>query len=143
MFPKGGQAWYCYGKRTNKVLLENYGFCFKDNLYDSVKCFLKLDIPYTLGKLPSLSEMLSNDTVGKTLQEIRFKRYHLNQVLMAYIRSSYLESWSAMNPIDKTGQKSRFSIGRVTNLEFEDKCLKRYKEIVLSVKDKLEKETTL
>ena len=35
---KGSQAWNCYGNRTNVFLLVNYGFCFKDNLYDSVKC---------------------------------------------------------------------------------------------------------
>lgn len=31
----GEQAFYCYGNRSNRFLLVNYGFCFKDNRYDS------------------------------------------------------------------------------------------------------------
>jgi hypothetical protein len=37
VMPKDSQAWNCYGNRTNVFLLVNYGFCFQNNLYDSVK----------------------------------------------------------------------------------------------------------
>lgn len=32
----GEQAWYCYGNRSNKFLLINYGFCFAGNRLDSL-----------------------------------------------------------------------------------------------------------
>lgn len=44
---KGGQAYYCYGDRSNMHLLSTYGFCLQDNLYDSLKFMVKLDKNYT------------------------------------------------------------------------------------------------
>jgi len=38
------QAFYCYGNRSNRYLLINYGFCFAGNKYDSLELRLKLDI---------------------------------------------------------------------------------------------------
>lgn len=40
----GEQAFYCYGNRSNRYLLINYGFCFLGNRYDSFETRLKLDI---------------------------------------------------------------------------------------------------
>lgn len=40
----GEQAYYCYGDRSNKFLLVNYGFCFADNRYDSYPIWVKMDI---------------------------------------------------------------------------------------------------
>ena len=34
---EGSQAWFRYGKLTNLKLLIHYGFCLKDNVYDSIK----------------------------------------------------------------------------------------------------------
>jgi hypothetical protein len=42
--PKDGQAWFCYGNRTNSFLLVNYGFCFQNNLYNSYKFFVKMNV---------------------------------------------------------------------------------------------------
>ena len=41
----GDQVFYCYGNRTNKFLLLNYGFCFPGNRYDSFEFPLRLDVP--------------------------------------------------------------------------------------------------
>ena len=41
----GEQVFYCYGNRTNKFLLLNYGFCFPGNNYDSYEVPLRLDTP--------------------------------------------------------------------------------------------------
>ena len=41
---QGTQAWNSYGNRTNLFLLENYGFCFKDNLYDSFEFHVRMDV---------------------------------------------------------------------------------------------------
>ena len=35
---------YCYGNRTNKFLLLNYGFCFPGNKYDSFEFPLRTDV---------------------------------------------------------------------------------------------------
>ena len=39
----GEQVFYCYGNRTNKFLLLNYGFCFANNKYDSYEFPMRLD----------------------------------------------------------------------------------------------------
>ena len=39
----GDQAFFCYGARTNKFLLLNYGFCFENNYYDAFQTWLRLD----------------------------------------------------------------------------------------------------
>ena len=39
----GEQIFYCYGNRTNKFLLLNYGFCFPGNKYDSFEVPLALN----------------------------------------------------------------------------------------------------
>jgi len=44
-FETGDQVFYCYGNRTNKFLLLNYGFCFPGNRYDSFEFPLSLDVP--------------------------------------------------------------------------------------------------
>lgn len=40
----GEQAFISYGCRTNYFLLQSYGFCFIDNLNESFKFYVKLDI---------------------------------------------------------------------------------------------------
>ena len=44
----GEQAYYCYGNRSNRFLLINYGFCFKDNRYDSFELHLKTNVQSVL-----------------------------------------------------------------------------------------------
>jgi hypothetical protein len=41
---KGEQAWNCYGNRSNRFLLLNYGFCFANNRYDSYSFKVKMDL---------------------------------------------------------------------------------------------------
>ena len=40
----GDQIFYCYGNRTNRFLLLNYGFCFPDNRYESYEVHMKMDL---------------------------------------------------------------------------------------------------
>lgn len=90
----GTQAWNSYGKLTNMDLLVHYGFCFKNNLYDSFKQKLSLDIDFT-ARLPGIQEMIGNEQIQKSriVQDIRFKRYQFNEVLIAYIRMCFKETW--------------------------------------------------
>ena len=56
---KDSQAWNCYGNRTNVFLLVNYGFCFQNNLYDSVKLQMRLDIDFSRNDYPDVNSMLA------------------------------------------------------------------------------------
>ena len=56
---KGQQAWNSYGDRTNAFLLINYGFCFPDNLYDSAKFCVRLDVDFTKNNPPKIEEMIA------------------------------------------------------------------------------------
>ena len=35
-YKKGDQLFNCYGRRTNRFLLTNYGFCLRQNKYNSL-----------------------------------------------------------------------------------------------------------
>ena len=35
-YKKGDQLFNCYGRRTNRFLLVNYGFCLRNNKYNSL-----------------------------------------------------------------------------------------------------------
>jgi hypothetical protein len=39
----GEQVFYCYGCRSNRYLMLNYGFCFQNNRYDSYQIFVKME----------------------------------------------------------------------------------------------------
>ena len=43
----GTQAWNCYGNRSNVFLMVNYGFCFRNNLYDSFHLHVRLDLEFS------------------------------------------------------------------------------------------------
>jgi hypothetical protein len=80
----GEQAFYCYGNRSNKFLLKNYGFCYMGNRYDSYVVKLKMNVNYS--KL-AVSEMVDFRNSDFT-QEVRLKANQLNMLLFAYFRST-------------------------------------------------------
>jgi hypothetical protein len=43
-FQKGKEVFYCYGNRSSKYLLINYGFTFANNRYASYPINLRMDI---------------------------------------------------------------------------------------------------
>jgi len=43
IFRKGSQVYHCYGRRTNRYLLANYGFCLPHNKYNSCSFRVWLD----------------------------------------------------------------------------------------------------
>ena len=47
---KGEQAWNCYGNRTNRYLLVNYGFCYEDNLHESFHFDVRIDLNFNPDK---------------------------------------------------------------------------------------------
>ena len=40
---KGSQVFFCYGQRSNRQLMKNYGFCFANNKYNSYEFGLRFD----------------------------------------------------------------------------------------------------
>ena len=162
---KGSQAWYFYGGRSNFFLLANYGFCFKDNNHDSVKCRMKLDendLGANLSGSMPLSEMVDFDLVQSPEQQadpstayqvISFKRHQLNEILMSYIRVGATElGLQPKQPPTAGGAPqngawedvaSDILLTKVVDLEIEEKCLERYQEIVKFIVSELESQTTL
>ena len=62
--PAGSQAWNCYGNRSNIFLLVNYGFCFQDNLYDSCKFMVRLDMDFRKVIIPGVDDILAKKFVS-------------------------------------------------------------------------------
>lgn len=55
---KGTQAWNCYGNRSNFFLLVNYGFCYPNNLYDSLLIHVRLDLTFSAESPITLKKMV-------------------------------------------------------------------------------------
>lgn len=80
----GEQAFYCYGNRSNKFLLSNYGFAFLGNRCDSYCVRMKMRLDTS-----DLAVQKMVDFKGKDFtEEVRFKTNQLNELLMSYLRSS-------------------------------------------------------
>lgn len=80
----GEQAYYCYGNRSNKFLLANYGFSFLGNRYDSYSCRMKMRFDTS-----DLAVHKMVDFKGKEFtEEVRFKTNQFNSLLMSYLRST-------------------------------------------------------
>lgn len=79
----GEQAYYCYGNRSNKFLLLNYGFCFQDNAYDSYVVKMKMNPDLQKLFIPEMVDFKSSELT----QEIRLKTNQVNRLLFAYFRS--------------------------------------------------------
>lgn len=140
---KGSEALVNYGKKTNFSLLAHNDFCLKDNLWDSVKWHMKLDVVFSQGKeLPALLNMVSLELRNQNFEEIRFKRCQFNHKLMAYIRICFRRPWT-QRKLGGTGLYSakcenNLLISKVSNLEFEMVCLERYRDIVVTIIKQLE-----
>lgn len=110
-----------------------YGFCYKDNIYDSVRWQFRLDIDVDGDGRPRLGDMVNLGAVkeDKTkVQDIRFKRHQLNVVLLGYIRRCFRHPWARERYADRFLKPPRLFVSKISNLEFESKCLERYEELV-------------
>ena len=73
---KGDQAFISYGCRTNYFLLQSYGFALEDNLQESFKFYVRLDLAldYKQKQSFTVKDMIVHSTKIKHIQEIRLKR---------------------------------------------------------------------
>lgn len=123
--PKGSQAWYCYGNRTNSYLLINYGFCFPDNLYNSYKIQVRMKVKYREEIM--VKELLTYSDEGPDINQIRLKIDQLNMPLVAYLRQIKKEYFFGTENQQKINE---VQYSKVTDLAFELSCLKTYSMII-------------
>ena len=109
---KGDQVWLTYGEEPNKFLLTNYGFCYKNNVHDS----LNFDVKIGAGQSKEIGDILyfSKKSDPSKTQEIVLKKLLLNETLMAYLRNE-------LKP-----EKSDIPITRPSSLDLEFQCLQKY-----------------
>jgi hypothetical protein len=93
------QIFHCYGRRTNRYLLGNYGFCLEYNKYNSLAFRVWLDFNDPNApkkeKLPKdsdeyESEEDSDEQNNKISKTIRLKMHKIREDLFAYLRSSLM-----------------------------------------------------
>ena len=75
-------------------------------------------------------------------QEIMLKRFHFNEILIAYMRNFIREDWWKHNR--STGPHDcPLMLSKVVNLDFELVCLFWYEAVVKHLIEEQEKDTTL
>ena len=116
----GDQAFYCYGDRSKKFLLLNYGFCFADNRYDSYHFWVKIDINLNDLFVPFMINFQDTEDYS---QEIRIKTHQLNGLLFSYLRiickTKFIKSLQAFEAED-------ILLTKPVSLHYEIFCLTYY-----------------
>ena len=80
----GDQAFISYGNGTNQFFLKHYGFSFQNNLDDSYKFNLNLQVS-TVKKL-TIKDMIAFPNQFNNVQNIKLKKNQLSFTLISYIR---------------------------------------------------------
>lgn len=133
----GEQAYYCYGNRCNKFLLNNYGFAYIGNRYDSYSLRMKMRL-----NLDELQPHKMVDFRGTDFtEEIRLKNNQLNELMMSYLRSVLKNSYFKGNVHSQDYQS--ILLTRPKSIAYEKHCLSLYEDIVGFVLANLEKAASL
>ena len=136
----GDQVFYCYGNRTNKFLLLNYGFCFPGNRYDSFEFPLRLDVGVEDLFAPELVDLTWTNRMA---QAVRLKKDQICDVMLSFLRSTCKKSFFKANR-NKTYQPGRrILLTRPVNLFYEQYCFSYYLQILTFVQDQMNKKSTL
>ena len=77
----GEQVYYHYGNRSNRFLLQNYGFCYADNIYDSYEFQLNLNST-------NFKDLIVFTADKEMTQIIRLKMNQINKLLFTYLKLS-------------------------------------------------------
>ena len=128
MIPKGSQVYYCYGARSNRYLLMNYGFCIDNNKYESASLHLLRpsceDDLNIIGKAiyePNLWNELYR-TKYEQITTIKLKKRQLCTDLLSYIRLFLV--------LKSNVEFSKFVFTQPCNVKFEQSIV-RYALILL------------
>ena len=105
-YKAGEQVFNCYGRRSNRFLLLNYGFSLRNNKYNSFPFRVWLDVPDT--ETPSQEEEESKSEKksspgGEEEEEdrpsrmLRLKSTRLCSELLVYLRNNLLNKYKGAN----------------------------------------------
>lgn len=65
VYKKGQQVFHCYGRRTNRFLLLNYGFCLNNNKYNSLSFRVWINFNWQLEREKDEQRRLQAEKEGK------------------------------------------------------------------------------
>lgn len=87
---------HCYGRRTNRFLLLNYGFVLKDNKYNSIT--LRVNVTLNTQTSNDVSNSIA-DAVGltKISKYVKLKRDRICEDVLAYLRASLMNVYKDKN----------------------------------------------
>lgn len=91
---KGEQAFNCYGNRTNRYLMIDYGFCFQNNKYDSVEIYLNMANEY---KKMEVHDFVDFVPIKGPCQVARLKSDQLCDTVLHYLRSASRDKFFVKN----------------------------------------------
>jgi hypothetical protein len=105
-YRKGEQLFNCYGLRTNRFLLLNYGFCLRNNKYNSLGFKVFVNNPNQKKEDPI-------DEEGSRYQKIiRLKKDKLCEDLLQYLRANLIFSY-------KGDKKELLLVSSPVDIDFE------------------------
>jgi len=136
----GEQVFYCYGNRTNKFLLLNYGFSFPGNKYDSFEFPLRLDVPVDDLFAPEIVDL---EWKSRLMQPVRLKKDQICEVVVSFLRSACKKSFFITNKSAQLKPGKRILLTRPVNLFYERYVFSYYLQIVSYVSDQLALVSTL
>ena len=91
MYHKNDQIFHCYGRRSNRYLLSNYGFCLNTNKYDTLKFKIQLDFGW-INKTEDIKYSdPNNKNEEKVSKIIKLKEHSLKDEVFAYIRANLIK----------------------------------------------------
>ena len=99
------QVFHCYGRRTNRFLLLNYGFCLNNNKYNSLSFRVWVNFNWQEEKKKE-QEKLAKGIVDNGEEEeednriskiVRLKRNRLSEEIFAYLRANLLNTYKGKN----------------------------------------------
>lgn len=110
-YKKGDQLFNCYGLRTNRFLLLNYGFALRNNKYNSLG--FKVFVNYQPKEKAQSGAVLSEENNESRFQKIiRLKRDKLCEDLLQYLRANLIFTYKGPN-------KERLLVSCPVDLDFE------------------------
>jgi hypothetical protein len=124
IYKKQQQLFHCYGRRTNRFLLINYGFCLRNNKYNSISFRVYINFGWNkegdttdnilsktadpnakVGTNPEeeskgAPKRLADDEEGKVSKLIKLKPLRLCEDIFSYLRANLLNSYKGANKAD-------------------------------------------
>ena len=95
-FEEGNQVYFCYGRLSNRMMLERYGVALEGNKFDHV--WVKVDLLRHLEAYPDVLEIMQLRSLSLK-RKFKVKRREFCMELLQFIR---MTKWSAIrNRLDE------------------------------------------